>query len=146
MLFKWLFMSCCVCCVYGILTGNLVVAALSKNSFWHVAGTAKSRTKKWSVIFQNFINEHNLWGTTAVLALSVHATVENNNLEFLLFSCRLSPHPPPHRSSFSISHILFNVFVSFTFFFFSPGNQQQLEVKVLDFWYSTDKSINKPLI
>lgn len=55
---------------------------------WHKAylrvnewGQSKSRKEE---IFQNFIYEHNLWGTTAVLALSVHATVENNNLEFLL--------------------------------------------------------------
>lgn len=40
------------------------------------------RNHKRAIIFQKFIYEHNLWGTTAVLALSVHATVENNNLNF----------------------------------------------------------------
>lgn len=34
----------------------------------------------------------------------------------------------------------------FFLYFFFAGNQQQLEVKVLDFCYSTDNSINNPLI
>lgn len=95
------------------------------------------------VIFQNFINEHNLWGTTAVLALSVHATVENNNLEFLLFSLSFFPPIHPHFQFLTFFKFFLMSFFSLLFF---PGNQQQLEVKVLDFCYSTDNSINKPLI
>lgn len=40
----------------------------------------------------------------------------------------------------------FNFFLSLFSFFFFAGNQQQLEVKVLDFCYSTDDSINKPIV
>lgn len=100
----------------------------------------KSRTGGRLVIFQNFINEHNLWGTTAVLALSVHATVENNNLEFLLFSFSLFFPIHPHFQFLAFLSFLLSFFV----FIFFAGNQQQLEVKVLDFCYSTDKSINNP--
>lgn len=69
--------------------------------------TTNLRTEKRPVIFQNFINEHNLWGTTAVLALSVHATVENNNLEFLLFSCSLPPPRPLIRPHFQFLTFFF---------------------------------------
>lgn len=104
---------------------------------WELSGI---RTQRGAVIFQNFINEHNLWGTTAVLALSVHATVENNNLEFLLFCLTFFPPPRPHF----VSHLFDFFFVVFFPSLLFPGTQRQLEVKVLDFCYSTDNSINKP--
>lgn len=76
--------------------------------------------------FQKFIYEHNLWGTTAVLALSVHASVENNNFEFFL----------------SVKFFLF--FYSFLVSrFLNCRISTQLKVKVLDLWQHWH-SINKP--
>lgn len=84
---------------------------------WHTHTiSTKSMTRGQLVIFQSFINEHNLWGTTAVLALSVHATVENNNLEFLLF--RFSLFFFRHPSSFSVSHVFYFFYVFFFSLFF----------------------------
>lgn len=79
---------------------------------WKIFLTANTKQRAIVLIFQNFINEHNLWRTTAVLALSVHATVENN-FEFLLFSFSLTP---THRH-FRFSHYFF-LFSSFFFSFF----------------------------
>lgn len=109
--------------------------------WWHRQCKHNTKNQRGElVIFQNFINEHNLWGTTAVLALSVHATVENNNLEFLLFSFSLFFFPIRPHFQF-LAFLFFYDFFSFIFF---AGNQQQLKVKVLDFCYSTDDSINNP--